>query len=110
MFRARERPSLLSFNIEKGGLCYAKSRLPEPPGAVLRLVLLRQNRYSISMENDKRFFEIMARVDEWADANAGWNCRDEAVAEVNFLLNDPIGNMSDDEIVVCACNAWLEAE
>lgn len=61
------------------------------------------------MENDRRFFEIMARVDEWADANAGWNCRDR-VDLVNFLLNDPIGNMSDDEIFECACNAWMAAE
>ena len=62
------------------------------------------------MENDRRFFEIMARVDEWADANAGWDCRDEAVAKVNFLLDDPIGNTSDDEIVDSACDAWMAAE
>jgi len=62
------------------------------------------------MDNDRRFFEIMARVDERAAANAGWDCRDEAVAEVNFLLNDPIGNTSDDEIFECACNAWMDAE
>lgn len=67
--------------------------------------------YAYCMEyNDIRFFEIMALVDAWAEDNAGWDCRDEAVAEVNFLLNDPLGNMSDDEIAEAAIDAWLAAE
>lgn len=63
------------------------------------------------MENNDRFFRIMSRVDAWAVDNAGWDCRNEAVAEVNFILNDPIyWDMSDDEIFESACKAWLEAE
>lgn len=62
------------------------------------------------MENN-RFASIMARVDEWDDANAGFVRQyDAAVSAVNFMLNDPIGDLSDDEIFDCACNAWMAAE
>ena len=63
------------------------------------------------MDNDRRFFEIMARVDEWDDANSGRvRQHSAAVAEVNLLWNDPTGDLSDDEIFECACNAWMAAE
>ena len=58
-----------------------------------------------------RFNRIMVRVYEWAEDNTGWDCRDDAVAEVNFLLNsDEYKTMSDDEIFDAACQAWLTAE
>ena len=65
------------------------------------------------MENDRRFFETMARVDEWAAANADWNCRDDAAAEVHYILNarsEEFGHWTNDEIFECACNAWMAAE
>jgi hypothetical protein len=61
------------------------------------------------MENDRRFFEIMARVDEWAETSSMYDCRDAAEDRVTYFLDDPMG-MSDDEIFECACNAWMEAE
>jgi hypothetical protein len=62
------------------------------------------------MENDRRFFEIMDRVDEWAVTSSMYDCRDAAEDRVAYLLDDPIGNTSDDEIFNCACNAWMDAE
>jgi hypothetical protein len=61
------------------------------------------------MENDKRFFEIMARVDEWAAVSAMYDRRDAAEDRVAYFLDYPTG-MSDDEIVESACNAWVDAE
>ncbi len=61
------------------------------------------------MENDQRFFEIMARVDEWAAVSAMYDRRDAAEDRVAYFLDDPIG-MSDDELFESACNAWMEAE
>jgi len=67
------------------------------------------------MENDQRFFEIMARVDEWAAVSAMYDRRDAAEDRVAYLLDnaylldEPIG-MSDDELFESACNAWMEAE
>ena len=60
---------------------------------------------------ESRFNRIMARVDEWAEDNTGWDCREAAVNEVNFLLNsDEYKTMSDNEIFEEACQAWLTAE
>jgi hypothetical protein len=65
----------------------------------------------MTSELQARFNRIMVRVDEWAEDNTGWDCRDDAVAEVNFLLNsDEYKTMSDDEIFDDACQAWLMAE
>jgi hypothetical protein len=61
------------------------------------------------MENDKRFFEIMARVDEWAAVSAMYDRRDAAEDRVAYFLDDPTG-MSDDEIFESACNALVDAE
>jgi hypothetical protein len=58
-----------------------------------------------------RFNLIMARVDEWAEVNTGWDCREEAVAEVEYLLSQyEYSNMTDDQIFDDACAAWLIAE
>ena len=61
------------------------------------------------MENDRRFFEIMARVDEWAATSSMYDCRDAAEDRVAYLLDDPTG-LSDDDVFDCACNAWMAAE
>jgi len=61
------------------------------------------------MENDQRFFEIMARVDEWAAVSAMYDRRDAAEDRVAYFLDDPTG-MSDDEIFESACNALVDAE
>ena len=54
---------------------------------------------------------IMNRVDAWADENAGWDCRAEAEAEVNFILNSAeYDNWDDDRIVEAAIRVWEEAE
>ena len=66
-------------------------------------------------END-RFNLIMTHVDAWTDENAGWDCRNEAVAEVNWCLgvNVPewssVSEMSDEEIAESAGAAWQAAE
>jgi hypothetical protein len=58
-----------------------------------------------------RFDSIMARVDAWADENAGWDCRGEAVAEVEFCLTEAdCSALTDDEIFETACAAWMMAE
>lgn len=63
------------------------------------------------MDNLNRFNRIMARVDEWAVDNTGWDCRADAVAEVEFILNDDnFRHLTDDEIFDEACAAWLIAE
>ncbi len=61
------------------------------------------------MENDQRFFEIMARVDEWAAVSAMYDRRGAAEDRVAYFLDDPTG-MSDDEIFESACNALVDAE
>ena len=58
-----------------------------------------------------RFDSIMARVDAWAEENAGWDCRVDAVADVMFCLTEvECSDMTDDEIVESACAAWSMAE
>jgi len=58
-----------------------------------------------------RFELIMDMVDAWAEHGAGWDCRDEAIAEVNFILNDPrFAGVSDEEIAEHAIDAWMAAE
>ena len=58
-----------------------------------------------------RFEAIMARVDAWADDFAGWDCRDEAAYEVNYLLTHPdYCDNSDDWMVAAAIVAWEAAE
>lgn len=58
----------------------------------------------------------MALVDTWAEEGAGWDCRDEAVAEVRWLLGierpdwASVSEMSDEEIADSAINAWRAAE
>jgi hypothetical protein len=61
---------------------------------------------------NSRFDAIMAKVDAWANEHAGWNCRDVAEAEVNYVLDQPYdaAQMTDDEIARDAINAWQEAE
>ena len=67
------------------------------------------------MENT-RFDSIMALVDAWAVEHAGYDCRDEAVAEVNWLLGidrpewASVSEMTDEEIAEEAVGAWLVAE
>ena len=66
--------------------------------------------------NDDRFDRLMARVDAWAVDNAGWDCRDDAANEVRWCMGidlpvwASVSEMTDDEIVESAINAWLEAE
>ena len=58
-----------------------------------------------------RFNTIMARVDAWAEENAGWDCRADAEAEVLFTLADPdCSDWSDEEHVDNAILAWSMAE
>ena len=61
------------------------------------------------MENNQRFFTIMARVDEWAAVSAMYDRRGAAEDRVAYLLDDPIG-VTDDEILKSACQAWEDAE
>ena len=61
--------------------------------------------------NPHRFNRIMARVDVWAETNAGVDCRDEAAYRVEYILNDSEHcKMSDDELFDDVCAAWLQAE
>ena len=61
--------------------------------------------------NTNRFEQIMAMVDAWADHHAGWDCRDEAEAEVAFLLGREVGAyITDKQIAESAINAWMAAE
>ncbi len=58
-----------------------------------------------------RFDAIMALVDAWAEENAGWDCRNETVNEVDFILGDEeLARMSDAQIVESAIAAWMAAE
>ncbi len=63
-----------------------------------------------------RFDLIMARVDAWASEGAGWDCRAEAVAEVNWCLGidlpewASVSEMTDEEIAQEAIAAWQAAE
>jgi hypothetical protein len=58
-----------------------------------------------------RYDAIMARVDAWAENHEGYDCRSEAVGEVEFMLNDAdYANYSDEEIARAAICAWLAAE
>ena len=58
-----------------------------------------------------RYDAIMARVDAWAENHEGYDCRCEAVEEVEFMLNhaDYVNN-SDEEIARAAICAWGAAE
>jgi hypothetical protein len=65
------------------------------------------------MENNRRFFEIMARVDEWAAVASCRDCREDAAAEVHYLLNarsEEFGHWTNEEIFEFACDAWTFAE
>lgn len=58
-----------------------------------------------------RFEMIMSRVDQWAEENEVWDCRADAVQEVEWILNhNEYKEMSDDDIFEQACQAWLMAE
>ena len=52
-----------------------------------------------------RFDSIMAQVDSWAEEYAGWDCREEVIADVIAMMNDE-ANYSDDYIVEQAILAW----
>ena len=61
--------------------------------------------------NTNRFELIMAMVDAWAENHAGWDCRDEAKAEVAFILGHKVGAyITDKQIAESAINAWMAAE
>jgi hypothetical protein len=61
--------------------------------------------------HQRRTDRIMARVDAWAAENAGWDCRDDAAAEVEYCLTDTLCYaMTDDQIVASAISAWQTAE
>ena len=58
-----------------------------------------------------RFDAIMARIDAWAEDSAGWDCRDDAAAEVDFILRDAdCADWDDDRIVDAGIRAWEWAE
>lgn len=58
-----------------------------------------------------RFDSIMARVDEWAVEGAGWDCRIDAEAEVEYILSHPeLRSWDDDRIAESAIGAWQFAE
>ena len=60
-----------------------------------------------------RFELIMALVDAWAEDNAGWDCRNEAEAEVHYILNnrsEEFGHWTDEYIAEAAIDAWMAAE
>lgn len=62
--------------------------------------------------HQRRTDRIMARVDAWAEEYAGWDCRSEAEAEVEFCLTDVLccaAGMTDDQIVASAIAAWEAA-
>ena len=68
-------------------------------------------KYPNPMNHPDRFNAIMAMVDAWADHHAGWDCRDEAEAEVAFILGDDrFAGVNDEWIAESAINAWMEAE
>ena len=61
--------------------------------------------------NTDRFEQIMAMVDAWAENHAGWDCRDEAKAEVAFILGDDrFAGVDDEWIAESAIDAWMAAE
>lgn len=61
--------------------------------------------------NNDRFELIMQGVDSWAHRHAGWDCRDEAVAEVNFMLNDSgCSKFTTEQMIDIAIATWQEAE
>lgn len=63
--------------------------------------------------NTDRFELIMAMVDAWAKDNAGWDCRNEAEAEVHYILNtrsEEFGHWTDEQIAESAIAAWQIAE
>ena len=58
-----------------------------------------------------RFNRIMQMIDKWAEKNAGWDCREDAVYEVEFMLySDEYKNKSDEEIAQEGILAWQNAE
>ena len=102
MFSRHDRASLPITSVVRTYLCQSREcplNAPEP----LRVL------YSTFMNNSSRFDLIMARVDEWAENNAGWDCRAEAEADVMFCLYECSG-LSDDEVVESAIAAWEMAE
>ena len=65
----------------------------------------------IESEYEKRFNRIMKIVDDWADEYAGWDCREEAVEDVRYILsNDEYKDWSDERIANDAIKAWEMAE
>ena len=61
--------------------------------------------------NTDRFEQIMSLVDAWAEENAFWDCRDHAVEQVNFALNDSgCSKFTNEHIADIAIAAWQEAE
>jgi hypothetical protein len=58
-----------------------------------------------------RYDTIMTLVDAWAENHEGYDCRRDAEAEVEFLLNDAdYVNNSDEELARFAICAWESAE
>lgn len=58
-----------------------------------------------------RFDVIMAQVDAWAEENAEWDCREEAVEEVEFILySNEFKDWTDEQIVDAGIHAWQIAE
>ena len=59
------------------------------------------------MFNNERFNRIMKAVDEWADENAGWDCRYEVKQEVEYILRDhKRQEWSDEQIIDSAIQTW----
>jgi hypothetical protein len=58
-----------------------------------------------------RFDVIMAQIDAWAENAETVDCRDEAVEEVEFILNsDEYSDWTDEQIVEAGIQAWSIAE
>jgi hypothetical protein len=58
-----------------------------------------------------RVDRIMARVQEWADENAGWDVSDEVRANLEFIITQPeFSGMTDDELFEESCLTWQMAE
>ena len=61
--------------------------------------------------NTERYTNIMARIDAWAENHEGLDLRYEAVAEVEFMLNNAAYvHYSDEEIAWAGIGAWETAE
>lgn len=58
-----------------------------------------------------RFNSIMARIDEWAEEGAGWDCRAEVMSDVRYMLvESSFADYTDDQIVEEGIASWMEHE